>query len=264
MKKGKADYRSIALKAADMLYPFITVGAVLIIWAVAAAAIDVPVILPGLGDTLASLGDMLTSGDFYAAVGMTLLRTFIGFFLSLALALVCAVAGAFFKPVRRLLSPFVLISRAVPTMSVILLCLLWVSNKILPVVVSVIIVFPVLYTNISGAINDIDPRLIQMARVYNVPAGVRIKKLYIPQIAPATLSAVRSTLGLTLKLMIAGEVMSNTAVSIGHAMNQAQLYLNTDVLLAYTIVAIVLSGLLEGAIILIRKYVVRWKNADDN
>ena len=66
-----------------------------------------------------------------------------------------------------------------------------------------------------------------------------------------------------MKLIIAAEVMSNTARSIGQSMSLAQMYLETDVLIAYTLVAIVLSAALEGIVALIKKYALRWNCADN-
>lgn len=252
MKSGRV------VKVVSLLYPLITVGLVFAVWAVAAYAVDLPIVLPTIGETFRGLGELLASADFYAAAGGTLLRTLIGFAISLILALAMALPAAFFKPVEKLLAPLVLISRAVPTMSIILLCLLWVSNRILPVVVSVFIVFPVLYTTILNAVQSVDKKLVQMSRVYKVPKVRRAAKLYIPLSMPSILSGVQSTLGLMVKLVIAAEVMSNTARSIGQSMNLAHQYLETDIVLAYTLAAIALSAILEGAVILVKKFALRW------
>ena len=244
-----------ALRIVGYIYPLITLGLVFAVWAIAARAVDLPIVLPSVGDTFRGLGELLGSADFYVALGWTLLRTLVGFVISLALSLALAL------PVEKLLSPLVVIARAVPTMSIILLCLLWVSNRILPVVVSVFIVFPVLYTTILNAVTGVDKKLAEMSRVYKVPAARRAAKLYLPLSMPAILSGVQSTLGLMVKLIIAGEVMSGTARSIGQAMNLAHQYLETDVVLAYTLAAIALSALLEGAVALVKRLALRWRYA---
>lgn len=250
-----------AITVISVIYPLITIAAVLCVWAIAAAALHKPLILPNIGDTLKALGGLMSHFEFYTQVGYTLLRVIIGYIISFALAIAAAVCAAICKPVKKMLAPLAAISRAVPTMSVILLCLLWVSNKILPVVVSVIIICPLLYTNILGAIEGVDSKLIEMSKVYGVPLGRRIKELYIPLTMPDILTSVRSTLGLSLKLMIAGEVMSNTAYSIGQAMNMSNIYLETAQLFAWTLVSVVLAALLEGAAVVARKFALRWKYA---
>lgn len=148
-----------ALRIVGYIYPLITLGLVFAAWAIAARAVDLPIVLPSVGDTFRGLGELLGSADLYVALGWTLLRTLVGFVISLVLALALALPAAFLKPVKKLLSPLVVIARAVPTMSIILLCLLWVSNRILPVVVSVFIVFPVLYTTILNAVVGVDKKL---------------------------------------------------------------------------------------------------------
>ena len=257
------DKKTAALKIVGALYPLITLGAVFAAWAIAAYAVDLPIVLPSVGDTFKGLGQLLGTAEFYVALGGTLLRTLIGFVTALVMALALAVPAAFFKPLEKLLSPLVVIARAIPTMSVILLCLLWVSNRILPVVVSVFIVFPVLYTTVLSAIKGVDEGLKQMSAVYKVPRTRIAGRLYLPQIMPALLTGVQTTLGLMVKLVIAGEVMSNTARSIGGSMNLAQQYLETDMVLAYTLAAVVLSALLEGAAALIKRFTLRWEHGGD-
>ena len=46
-------------------------------------------------------------------------------------------------------------------------------------------------------------------------------------------------------------------------MNLAQQYLETDMVLAYTLAAVVLSALLEGAAALIKRFALRWEHGGD-
>ena len=60
-----------AVKVVSLLYPLITVGLVFAVWAVAAYAVDLPIVLPTIGGTFRGLGALRASAAFSAAAGGT-------------------------------------------------------------------------------------------------------------------------------------------------------------------------------------------------
>jgi len=60
-------------------------------------------------------------------------------------------------------------------------------------------------------------------------------------------------LGLTWKVVIAGEVLAQPLHGIGTGMFQAKLYLETGEVFAWTVCAIVLSAVTEGLLNLVTK-----------
>ena len=63
---------------------------------------------------------------------------------------------------------------------------------------------------------------------------------------------VLSVLGLNVKLVIAAEAIAQTRLTLGMLMQSAKINLETGRLFAYTIIAILISCLLEGVLRLIR------------
>ena len=84
------------------------------------------------------------------------------------------------------------------------------------------------------------------------------RSLYIPQTLPLVFTSIKSSIGLNLKLIISAEVLAQTADSMGLYMQLAKINLDTAVLLAWTLVAILLGGLFEGIVTLIQKKAVKW------
>ena len=87
--------------------------------------------------------------------------------------------------------------------------------------------------------------------IYNVSIFDRITKLYIPSIIEPLFSQSKSCISFSVKLTIAAEVLAHTMNSIGIQMQIAKTYIEMDVIFAWTIIAILLSHLLEGMISLI-------------
>lgn len=245
----------------SLLYPLFSLALVFALWAITAARTGSDLLVPSISTTFDGLWDLLGQKQTYVDVAATLLRALRGFVLSFAIALALSVVAAFFKPFARIFAPIVAIMRSTPTMSVILLCLLWTNTQIAPVFVTVLIIFPLLYTAFYSAITGVDRKLVEMAKVYKVPFFTKLFKLYIPSTLPAVFSAVRSTLSLTVKLTIAAEVLAQTKNSIGVDMQLANLYLETPVLIAWTLIAIVLGAILELIVYGVGRLCMRWKNA---
>lgn len=260
MKKKKlTQERKTAIMS--LVYPLFSLALIFALWAATAAYVGSDLILPSVSSAFGGLGDLFAQKSTYVDIACTLLRALRGFVLSFAVALVLSVAAAFAKPFAKLISPIISVMRSTPTMSVILLCLLWTNAQLTPVLVTVLIIFPLLYASVYSAITGVDKKLVEMAAVYKVPFLTRLAKLYIPSVLPAVFSSVRSTLSLTVKLTIAAEVLAQTRDSIGVNMQLANLYLETPALIAWTIVAIVLGAVLELAVYALSELCMRWKNA---
>ncbi len=241
------------IKYLDILYPFIALGLVLALWAITASSVSSELIFPKLSSTLKALGDLFSDKSFYMAVGNSLSRVLLSFIISFSIALVLAVISSMLKCVRRVSSILTSIVRTIPTMSIILLALIWLTTLQAPMLVAILVIFPLQFEGILSAILNVDPRLIEMAKVYNVPLKKRIFSLYLPESSSSIFSTIKATISLNVKLIIAAEVMAQTRQSMGLQMQQASMYLQMDRLLAWTIVAVLLGLILEGIVLLIEK-----------
>ena len=244
------------IKWLNILYPFIALGLIIILWVITASIIGKDIIFPRLSITIKSFFNLFADSAFYVAVGNTLLRVLISFAISFVLALTLAIFASLFKGAGKVLSILTSIMRIIPTMSIILLALIWLSTKRAPMLVAILVIFPLQFEGILNSILNVDSRLIEMAKVYNVPIKTQILNLYLPEIAPNVFSIVKSTISLNVKLIIAAEVMAQTAKSMGLQMQQASLYLEMHVLFAWTIMAVIIGLIFEGVVMLIQKLTI--------
>ena len=133
------------------------------------------------------------------------------------------------------------------------LALILFSSRNLAVLISFLIVLPVLYTNLLSGIRAADPQLLEMARVFRVPALRGIRYVYLPQVLPYFRSACGSALGLCWKSGIAAEVIGMPDGSIGEQLQQAKIYLNTPDLFAWTLVIVLVSLIFEKVFLALLK-----------
>lgn len=239
---------------ANILYPVAALAAVLAVWAAVSAAKDIPILIPQLDEIFGALGDVLGSTDMWRAIGMTAGRVAGSFLLSFAFAAVLAAAGTFFGALHRFLSPIVTVLQAAPTMAVILLAVVWLDNSEVPLLIGFLICFPLLYNVCRSAITGVDRELTEMAAIYRMRPVDKLTGIYIPCVLPAVLDGARSAVSLCVKVVIAAEVLAQTlGSSIGVEMQSASALFEIARLMAWTVVAIVMSFLFEGIVAGLKK-----------
>ena len=212
----------------------------LLLWQAGAMAIDQRIILVSPLTVLARLTELVPTLDFWGAIGYSLVRITAGFLLGVAAGTLLAALSARFRRVEELLAPALLAIKSIPVASFIILALILFSSKNLAVLISFLIVLPVLYTNLLSGIRAANPQLLEMARVFRVPALRGIRYVYLPQ-------------GLCWKSGIAAEVIGMPDGSIGEQLQQAKIYLNTPDLFAWTLVIVLVSLIFEKVFLALLK-----------
>ena len=117
------------------------------VWQAASWAVGSALLLPGPVTVLGRLCALAVTAVFRRAVAFSFCRIAGGFALALVLAFVLALAAGRWPVVEMLLRPYVLAIKAVPVASFIILALIWMRTSALPLFISFLMVFPILYTN---------------------------------------------------------------------------------------------------------------------
>ena len=237
----------------NVAYPLLSLVLVLGIWWIVSAVKDKPLVLPTPDKVIVEFFKLFGEAEFWKSVGLTLLRTVICFAISFVSAFLFAVLGGLWTPIHKVMSPIISILRSAPTLAIILIMMLWVDGQTAPVFVGFFIAFPLLYQGIYTAIVGVDKDLVEMAKFYKVKPVDIIFGLYSPQIAPAVFDVSKSTVSLTMKVVIASEVLTYARGSIGLEMQQANQAFEVATLLGWTLLAIVLSFILEGIVVGVKK-----------
>lgn len=194
---------------------------------------------------LVRLGQLALSAAFWQAVAVSAVHIIGGFLLSCALAVALAALAARFRFIGELLYPVVAAVKAVPVVSFIILALVWLDAGNLSLFIAALMVFPPVYLNVLTGIAGADEKLLEMARVFRVPFGRRVRGIYLPAVLPYFRTAVSLALGLCWKAGIAAEVIGLPRGTMGEALYQAKVYYETGDLFAWTAVIVVVSLVFE-------------------
>lgn len=231
----------------------------LIGWEIVALVVDNSLLFPNLIDISTALKNIVIGENFVYTIWNTLSRLFLGIFFAIIFSVILGTLSYKYEIVNILLRPFTIFLRAVPTITIIILVLIWSSTQRVPIVVGFLILFPILYEGILGGLNGVDRNLLNMSKVFKVKLARVIKDIYIPSVYYHISSNIPSYIGLTFKVIIAGEVLSQENLSIGGEIFINKIYLESSNIFAWIIIIIVLNYILEQSLKAFNTKVCRWQ-----
>jgi len=232
--------------------------ALLLVWKLLALYWSQELIMPSPETTLVMIWQVIQSDNFWPSVGFTLGRGLLGFALSCLLGVAAGFAAGFSPPIYWLLQPWVTVIRTVPVMSVIILAIIWFRTDVVPIFVTFLMIFPIIYSNVLTGIKNIDQHLLEMAHMYRVRPGRIITELYFPAVLPYLLAGAANAMGITWKVIIAAEILSQPNFAIGTNLMIAKIDLETARVFAWTAVAIAISFGLEYALNMLESKFKKW------
>ena len=230
----------------NKVLPIITIACIFCLWSIASAVIGSEYILPSVNQTLSALLKLFYSGEFYLSVAMTFLRSLIAFLVSFVAAFLLARIRCKFEISSRVIEPVIGVIRALPTIAVILLLLFWTNSRVAPIIVTVLVVLPTSYTNLVTAFKGVDKTTVEAGAV----DGANVKQLFalveFPQIEPAFYKSIGSGISLNFKLMVAAEVLAQTANSLGYLLNTSKVYFEIPQMMALVLVSVLIGVVIES------------------
>ncbi len=229
----------------------LAVAFALLLWQIAAAAVDQSILLVSPVDVAVRMTSIWRVEGFWTSIWFSFYHIAGGFFLALLTGLVLAALSGRFAWIETALWPFMITVKTVPVASFVVICLIWLSAKNLSVFISFLIVLPVVYGNVLEGIKSEDKKMLELGSVFGMPLHKRILYIHMPQLKPFVLSACASSLGMSWKAGVAAEIIGTPDGSIGKQLFYAKIYLDTDDLLCWTVIIVIISVAFEKLFMLI-------------
>jgi sulfonate transport system permease protein len=174
--------------------------------------------------------DMLVSGKLTDSLLASAQRAYLGLAIGVTLGLVLAVAAGLSRMGEASFDGLVQIKRAVPTLALIPLAILWLgigeTMKVALIAGSVLI--PV-YINTHAALRGIDIRYVELARTVGLNRREFIRRVALPGALPGFFTGLRLAVTTCWTALVVLEQI-NTTDGIGYMMSRARDYGQTDVI----------------------------------
>jgi len=157
-------------------------------------------------------------------------RAYLGLGIGVAIGLVMALAAGLSRVGEASLDGLVQIKRAVPTLALIPLAILWLgigeAMKIALIASSVLV--PV-YINTHAALRGIDIRHVELARSIGISRGAFLREVALPGALPGFFTGLRLAVTTCWTALVVLEQI-NTTEGIGYLMNRARDFGQTDII----------------------------------
>ncbi len=237
----------------NVLYAVVIIAVVLGVWTVAAAVIGSDLVFPNIADTAAAFIEILGYKTFWKSLCGTLIRAVISYAVSIAIFFVLFYLCTAFKGFRRVAEPIISAFRTLPTMAVALIFAIWVGGYIAPIVLGTFVLVPQLYSAVSARNATVERELKEICALLGASRFQTFKAVYLSHAAAAFPESFSASLSFGIKIVIAAEILMQTADSLGMLMKLSQVYYETAELIAMTVAAVIVSVVAEYMLKLILK-----------
>ncbi|MEU4032544.1 ABC transporter permease [Streptomyces collinus] len=233
---------------------------VLALWAAASAAgtLDTGAI-PAPWTVLRTGARLWTDGTLPTDVLTSLKRAGAGFVIGLAAGIVLALASGLSRTGEALIDGTVQLNRAIPTLGLIPLFILWLGiGETFKIAIIAIVVYIPIYLNTHAALSGIDSRFVELAEVQGLSRLRFVRQVVIPGALPGFFVGLR--LGVTgswLGLVVLEQI--NATSGLGYLMFQAQNYGQSDVILVGLLIYGVFGLISDSVVRLIERRVLSWR-----
>ena len=171
IRNNPAKQKKVKTKKQKAIATTCAVAFWLLVWHVVSLCVGSDLVLVSPVKVVQTLFTVIFDPDFLKTVWYSAARILGGFFTALTLGTVLGWVASRFWVVETLLRPITAVIKATPVASFIILVLLWFSGKNLSVIISMLMVFPVIYMNVLEGIRSADEKLLEMAQVFRLSVG---------------------------------------------------------------------------------------------
>lgn len=236
----------------------------IILWEISAIIINNNIYLPRIEEVFSSILLIIKEKSFVKDSLSSFLRSIISFVSALFIAVILGVISTVKKPFREFLKPINAIIKTIPTMVLVVLSLVWFDKDKTPYLVGILIVFPIFYEGIIGNLLNVDYKIIQMCKIYNIKIKEMIKKIYIPVIINFIENNFVSSFSLAFKVVIAGEVHGQPKYGIGSSIQNAKANFDVSKIFGWIIIIAFISIIFDAINMLIRRKANKWRIKNEN
>ncbi|WOJ91533.1 ABC transporter permease [Methylocapsa polymorpha] len=231
----------------------------LLIWQLGSSLAG-PRMLPAPLAVVTVIGAEARSGALFLNLAITLLRVMASFALAMGLGTALGMAMGRHKAVDRLCDPWLIILLNLPALVIIVLAYIWIGlNETAAIGAVALNKLPNTAATVREGARALDASLDEMARVFAMPFGVRVRHILLPQLAPYLAAATRSGLSLVWKIVLVVELLGRSN-GVGFEIGVAFQLFDVTRLLAYALPFVGLMLAIETFIVQpIERHVSRWR-----
>ncbi len=168
--------------------------------------------IPPLHNVLQAWWDLIQSGELARHLKASLVRSGVGFFLAVALAIPIGAAIAWYRPVREFFQPVLEVYRNTAALALlpVFTLLLGIGETSKIAIITYACFFPILLSTIAG-VATVDTQLLRSARVLGLSPVATFRKVVFPAAVPTIFTGIRIAGAAAILVLIAAELIGANA-----------------------------------------------------
>jgi NitT/TauT family transport system permease protein len=200
------------------------------------------------------------SGALFFNLAVTLARVVVSFVVALILGTMLGVAMGRNKTIDRLFDPLLIVLLNLPALVIIVLAYIWVGlNEVAAIGAVALNKLPNTAVTLREGARALDKNLDEMARVFGLPFGKRLRHVILPQLVPCLAAAMRSGLSLVWKIVLVVELLGRSN-GVGFEIGIAFQLFDVTRLFAYALPFVGLMLAMETyAVQPFERHISRWR-----
>jgi NitT/TauT family transport system permease protein len=246
-------------KTKGSLFKLTPLVLLLLVWQLGSRVAS-PGMLPSPLAVLSILGAEARSGALFLNLAITLVRVAASFTLAMVLGTLLGVAMGYNKTIDRLCDPLLIVLLNLPALVVIVLAYIWIGlNEAAAIGAVTLNKLPNTAVILREGTRALDKSLDEMARVFGLPLGEKVRHVVLPQLAPYFAAAMRSGLSLVWKIVLVAELLGRSN-GIGFEIGIAFQLFDVTRLLAYALPFVGLMLAIETFLVQpFERHISRWR-----
>ncbi|MDR1945631.1 MAG: ABC transporter permease subunit [Desulfovibrio sp.] len=217
-----------------------------------------PEIFPAPSKVVNTAFTLLTQGSLLHDLRVSLTRAAVGWCIGASVGFTLGLAVGFSPIARVLFDRTIQMIRAIPFLALLPLVIVWFgvgeTQKIFMVALGVS--FPI-YINTTLGIRQIDPKLLELARVQRLRPYEIILRIILPGALPSILMGVRYSLATAWLALVIAETIGASA-GIGFLAVDAREFLQTDVIVLTVLIYAMIGVTADAAARFLERHMLAW------
>jgi NitT/TauT family transport system permease protein len=246
------------------LPPLLTIAAILAGWQLLVWLSGLPShLLPSPGEVFQRLDAGVLLGSMLPEIAATILSALAGYVVACAVALVLAAVFAEIEWVEAMFYPLVAGFQAVPKVALAPLVLIWAGfgERSEIILVAAIVFFPI-FSNAVIGFRNVDPRLVDLMRLYRGSRVFRLRNLSLPSAAGQIFAGLQIAVGFALVGCVAVEFLVGTG-GVGFIIQNSANTLDTPSAVAAMLILGVIGACGGLGVRRLKHYVVFWERPQE-
>lgn len=202
--------------------------------------------------------ETIADGSLPKNIWASFSRVLEGFLIAMICALILGVVTGLSKRAESFTELVIQIIKPIPPIAWIPLAILWFgigeSSKLYIIFLGAF--FPILLNTVDG-IHNIDPRYLELARVYEVDKKRLITKVILPGALPSILTGIRVGLGNAWVCVVAAEMIAATR-GVGYMLSNGRSMSRPDIVILGMLLIGIIGKIMDDVLKKVSKRIMKW------